>query len=118
MVWVMNITLGMSGEIPVFSLAGRLDSLSSPILEEQLRPLLESEEGGARVVFDCRELSYVSSAGLRVLLMTRRSLGDRGGGVALSGLSSPVHDLLRLAGLDAILPIAASVDEAAALLAS
>jgi len=114
----MNITLGMSGEIPVFSLAGRLDSLSSPILEEQLRPMLEEGAGGARVVFDCRELSYVSSAGLRVLLLTRRSLGERGGGLALAGVSKPVHDLLLLAGLDSILPIADSVEAAAALLVS
>lgn len=112
----MDITLGLSGEIPVFALAGRLDAVSAPELEERLGPLLGDSGGGNRAVFDCSALTYVSSAGLRVFLLTQRTLGARGGGAAFASLSDSVRDLFLLAGLDAVLPIASSVDEAAARL--
>jgi anti-anti-sigma factor len=114
----MDITLGMVGETPIFALSGRLDTLTSPSLEQQLQPLLEDAVGGDRAVFDCADLSYVSSAGLRVFLLAQRRLGLRGGGIAFARVTQPVLELFRLAGLDSIFPIAGSAEEAAAKIAA
>ena len=115
---VMEITLGMSGEIPVFFLSGRLDAISSPLLEERLKPLLEDAVGSRHLILEGSSLSYVSSAGLRVFLMAQRQLAARGGGLAFAGLTPQVLDLFQLAGLQDLFVIKESVEEASAGLAS
>ena len=112
----MEITLGMSGDIPVFSLSGRLDAITSPILEERLKPLLDDPEGAKHLILDGSALSYVSSAGLRVFLLAQRQLAARGGELAFAGLTSQVLDLFQLAGLKELFVIEKSVDTAASRL--
>ncbi len=114
----MEISLTLAGTIPVFHLSGRLDVATSPILEERLKPVLEENEGSRNIVFDCSELSYVSSAGLRVFISSQRQLTARGGGVAFAALSKPVRDLFHLAGLEELFIIEPSVGEAATRLGS
>lgn len=115
---MMEITLGMSGEIPVFSLSGRLDAITSPLLEERLQPLLEDSLGARHLIFEVSALSYVSSAGLRVFLMAQRQLATRGGGLAFAGLTRQVLDLFQLAGLQDLFVIKESVEAATTGLAS
>lgn len=110
----MEITLSIVHETPVLLLTGRLDVSTSPLLEERIKPLLDGT--GNKIVFDCSGLDYVSSAGLRVFLLAARQLKARGGGVAFAALSTPVRELFRLAGLDALFPIAARAEEAVELL--
>lgn len=111
---LMEVTLALSGDIPVFRLSGRLDATSSPALEERIKPLLEAQ--GKKLVFDCGGLTYVSSAGLRVFLSCQRHLSAQGGGVAFSSLSAPVRDLFQLAGLVDLFVIESTAEEAAARL--
>jgi len=112
----MEITLSLIGDIPIFHLNGRLDMTSSPLLEERLKPLLIVP--GQKMVFDCSDLSYISSAGLRVFLSTMRHLSAQGGGVGFALLSPPVGDLFRLAGLEDLFLITPTVEEAATKLQS
>jgi anti-anti-sigma factor len=112
----MEITLGMSGDIPVFSLSGRLDTITSPILEERLTPLLDDPAGSRHLIFEGSALSYVSSAGLRIFLLALRQLSSKGGGIAFAALSRQVLDLFQLAGLQELFVIEATVDAAAARL--
>lgn len=112
----MEITLAMAGEIPVFSLSGRLDANTSPILEDRLKPLLENPQGSRHLILDGAALSYVSSAGLRVFLMAQRQLAARGGGLAFAGLMPQVMDLFNLAGLQELFVVEGSVDAASARL--
>lgn len=112
----MEISLTLAGTIPVLQLAGRLDVATSPLLEERITPIREDhegKEGSPRIVFDCSELSYVSSAGLRVFISTQRQLTARGGGVAFAALSKPVRELFHLAGLEELFIIEPSVGDAA-----
>ena len=105
----MEITLGMSGAIPVLSLSGRLDAITSPILEERLKPLLDDPAGARHLILDGAGLSYVSSAGLRVFLMAQRQLAARGGSLAFAGLTNQVQDLFQLAGLHELFVIEETV---------
>ena len=106
----MEITLSLQGEIPVFHLSGRLDATTSPLLEDRLKPLLSIE--GAQVIFDCSDLNYVSSAGLRVFIMTQRMIVTQRGGVAFVSLTPPVRELFQLAGLENLFTIVESLPEA------
>ena len=84
---------------------------TSPLLEERLKPLLA--QPGQKLVFDCADLSYISSAGLRVFLSTMRHLTAGEGNIAFARLSAPVTDLFRLAGLEDLFLITPTLEEAA-----
>jgi anti-anti-sigma factor len=59
------------------ALTGSLDTATAPELEKQLAPVLA---GSARdIVFDLAQLTFISSAGLRVFALTRKTLKERGG---------------------------------------
>ena len=107
----MEITLSLARGIPVFSLAGRLDVVTCPVLEERLAPLYEA--AGSRLIMECSSLTYVSSAGLRVFLLCQRHLGAGGGGVAFASLGKPVRELFHLAGLEDLFIIEETTEAAA-----
>lgn len=60
----------------VVTLVGRLDAATSPRAEEALKPLLASAP--KNVLLDLAGLEFISSAGLRVFMSTRKALGDSG----------------------------------------
>jgi len=59
----------------VFVLSGRLDTVTSPQLDRELRTSLE---GVTELILDMKDLVYLSSAGLRVLLVTQRTMAEQG----------------------------------------
>lgn len=91
---------------------GRLDSASSPELE---RVVTEQIEGGARrVVFDLADMDYVSSAGLRVILIAGKKLRASQGKLALSGMRDVVREVFEMSGFLQLFAVTATVDEAIA----
>ena len=99
-----------SAEVEVLgTLIGRLDAATSPVLEDEV--LTQIAAGHTRLVFDLSALNYISSAGLQVLLNAGRSLGRRGS-VVLAAPQPMVHQVLEIAGIDAMLPIYGSAAEA------
>jgi anti-sigma B factor antagonist len=109
--FIMQITLSLIGDVPVFHLSGRLDVTTSPSLEERIKPL--EENIGQKMIFNCQELTYVSSAGLRVFLSAQRQCAASNGGVAFAALSQPVGELFSLAGLDGLFIIESTIEGAA-----
>ena len=79
------------------ALAGRLDGLSSPELEQQVAALLAS--GIRTLVFDLSALDYVSSAGLRVFIIAAKKLKASGGVAQFTSLTPAVHDVFHISGL-------------------
>jgi anti-anti-sigma factor len=77
------------------ALRGRLDTESAPALDERLAPLLASPDVTA-AVFDLAGLEYIGSAGIRVLVMTRKALEARGGGVAVANLQPTVRKVFEI----------------------
>ncbi len=68
--------------------AGSLDSTTAPALERELAPILA---GSDRVlVLDFEEVTFVSSAGIRVVLAARKQMVARGGTVLMANLQPPV----------------------------
>jgi anti-anti-sigma factor len=74
------------------SLRGRLDTQTAPALEARLQPLFNSPDVAA-ALFDLAELEYIGSAGIRVLVMVRKALEARGGGVAVAHLQPMVRQV-------------------------
>jgi anti-sigma B factor antagonist len=86
-----------------YLLAGRLDGFTSATHEAELKALLAGDTSS--VTIDLSQLDYVSSAGLRVLLMTAKLAKAKGGAVVLSSPTSVVLDVLKISGFDKIFEI-------------
>ena len=86
--------------------AGRLDSVSSPSFDQQVAALVAA--GERRIVVDFAEVEYISSAGLRVLLLLARQMKSDRGRLALCGLGDRVQQVFELAGFLPLFRIAAT----------
>jgi anti-anti-sigma factor len=106
----MDISDSIQGSVLVVSPQGRLDSTSAPEFERQLRAKLAA--GHHRVVIDLDALAYVSSAGLRVLLVIAKALKAEGGRMGLCRLKTPIMEVFRISGFDRIFTIVPSLEEA------
>ena len=91
---------------------GRLESKTSPELEKKVTALLAA--GERRFVVDLGATEYVSSAGLRVLLMLAKKVSGGAGRLALCGLNPQVREVFEIAGLGALFQIRDTRDEALA----
>ena len=80
---------------------GRLDTLTSPELEEKIKPELDSLK---KLIFDFASLEYISSAGLRVLLMAAQAMEDKGE-MIVRNVNSDIMDIFEVTGFVDILKI-------------
>jgi anti-anti-sigma factor len=98
--------------VTVLAPVGRLDSNSARELEEMLLPLFDV---GAPLLVDFAALHYISSAGLRVLLLAARKSKATGVPLMLAGMTTSVDEVFRISGFDKLFDI--QPDRAAALAA-
>ena len=98
--------------VVVVAPAGRVDSISSGELEARLLALLAA--GDRRLVVDFGDVEYISSAGLRVVLMLAKKLQEEGGQLVLCSLGQAIRLTFDLAGFLSILDVAPTRDEALA----
>jgi anti-anti-sigma factor len=103
-----------AGEVTIVRLAGRFDSSAAPTAEESFTRLLGA--GPPRLALDLSRLDYISSAGLRVLLVVAKKVQQAKGKLVLFGLLSNVREVFAVSGFDRILAIEA--DAAAAVAAA
>lgn len=106
------ITSETLGGVEVVRLSGRLDSVNAPALEAAI--LAKVEGGTSRLVLDCADVAYVSSAGLRVFLIVAKKLKAYGGRLALSALRPEVREVFAISGFLQILSDHARLDDAVA----
>ncbi len=90
--------------------SGRVDGSNVAVLESAIREQLEA--GEKRLVFDFEDLNYISSAGLRVLLVTARRLQAEGGTTRFCGLAEHIAHIFEISGFKNILAVHNSRDEA------
>jgi len=110
----MNIeTTERDGAI-VFSIRGRLDGTHAADAENAFQKL--ANEGKSRFVLDFSEMSYISSAGLRVVLVAAKKLRAMQGALVCAGMSDQVTEVFEMSGFLSILETVATVEEAVARL--
>src|SRR4030095_6460993 len=73
--------------------SGSLDSATAGALERELAPILASKV--SVLVLDLAEVTFVSSAGIRVVLAARKQMADRGGALLMANLQPPVAKALQ-----------------------
>ena len=97
----MNIQKTVNGVALTVKVEGRLDTTTSPKLEEELRG---SVEGVTCLVFDFEKLEYISSAGLRVLLAMQKIMNKQGE-MRIKNVSETVMEVFEITGFSDILTI-------------
>lgn len=93
----------------VICLEGNLDGTTAEYTQENLMNYVAPE---CSIVIDMEKCPYVSSAGLRVLLMTAKSLAKIGGTGVFAGLTEEVKDVMEMTGFSSIFESYSSVDDA------
>ena len=99
---MLSITKKAEDSKVCFALEGRLDTVTSPDLEKELR---ESLDGVSELVIDFEKLEYISSAGLRVLLSTQKVM-NRQGSMKVVNVNETIMEIFEVTGFSDILTIA------------
>lgn len=105
----MDIAIVKRDGVTVIELPCNLDGTTSNEAQEKIMPILVGE---CCVVLDLGQCDYISSAGLRVLLMMAKHLGASGGKLGLCGVSSEIRDIMDMTGFIGFFQIYDSVDGA------
>lgn len=109
----MEIAHRQQGDVAIVALSGRLDAVAAPVAEAGLTSALAGS--APRLAIDLSGLDYISSAGLRALLVTANKVQQANGKLALCGLSAHVREVFAVSGFDTLFRIA---DDAAAAVAA
>lgn len=84
--------------VQLVRVGGRIDSSNAPELQDKLAALIKA--GGRNIVINMKNVSFVSSGGLRALLSALQGAKKNGGDVKLSEVSEPVARVLELTSFD------------------
>lgn len=97
----MEINKIKDGTALTIELEGRLDTVSAPQLETELK---KSISGVETLIFDFAKLEYLSSAGLRVLLSSQKVMNKQGQ-MIIKNVNSTIADIFEVTGFSEILTV-------------
>ena len=100
--YIMKITI-QHGPETMLSLSGQLDTLSAVEFEKEIRKAIDST--ASNIVIDGKDLTYISSAGLRLLLTLRKGMAEKGGTLKLHNIREEIMEIFRITGFSSILDI-------------
>ena len=91
---------------------GHVDGSNAREFHESLESAIEVEDRA--MILDLEDLTYISSAGLRVMLLVAKTIQKQRGRLVVCSLSGPVRDLFEISGFDRIIDVHASREDALA----
>jgi anti-anti-sigma factor len=102
--------------VAVCRISGRFDAEAAT--SQGLRSAVDSaiNGGASRIIFDMREVTFITSAGLRVVLMTAKQATAAKGGLSIFGVQSAVDEVFEISGLKKFIPITSDEADARAKL--
>lgn len=98
----MTISKTESADSITIAIEGRLDKISSPILDEELK---KETVKNKNIVIDLKNLQYISSAGLRILIAHEKQLKAVGKTLEVTNVNADVMNILNVTGFIYILNI-------------
>jgi len=99
----MEITKNLDGDRLTLAVVGRLETTTAPLLDAEIR---NTPAAVTALTIDLTEVEYVSSAGLRTILVAHKTMSSRGGTMALAGVNENVRRVLTLTGFAPLLTFA------------
>lgn len=111
----MDLQTRSENNAVVVTISGRLDAVTAPDYEKSIRELIDG--GNICIVVDFDQLDYISSAGLRGLLLMAKLLNAKGGRACLANVKGNVRSVFDMCGFNTVFKMENSVAEALAVLA-
>lgn len=99
----MRLATDKIGTVLFLQPQGQINSANAAALESDL--VAQFDKGEHTIVLDLSTLDYISSAGLRVILLLAKKLKQAGGALALCELQAGVREVLEISGFLAILTV-------------
>ncbi len=109
----MNLAISSQGSATVIVLEGSIDGKTAPDVQQRVLQTTLSLE---RIIMDMTKVDYLSSAGLRMLLLLYRQVKARNGTIVLAGVSAEIKDVMENTGFRNFFAMADSVEAGLALL--
>ncbi|UCC38994.1 MAG: STAS domain-containing protein [Candidatus Aminicenantes bacterium] len=108
----MEIKIRKEENALIVSVAGRMDAVSAPEFGKICEEWIAKDEN--TLIIDFVDLDYLSSSGLRSLLVIGKKLKTKNGSIYLAALKNDIKEVFEISGFDSIFPIFESVDTALA----
>ncbi len=109
----MSIETTRKGDVSIVTLEGSVDGKSAPLIRDEL---LASLKASKNVIIDLTKVDYLSSAGLRLLLLAYRDIASRNGKVILVGVSEEIQGVMANTGFIKFFELVATESDALASL--
>jgi anti-anti-sigma factor len=106
----MKIETEEVGSTTVLGIEGKLDTATAGDADTHIDGVVAS--GATRILLDFSQLDFISSAGLRTLLLAGKKLKKRGGELCLCSLNETVKDVFDISGFSALFKVYADRGEA------
>ncbi|MGM0501451.1 MAG: STAS domain-containing protein [Bacillota bacterium] len=105
----MDIEVKKQGKIKIIQLIGDLDGDSAATTKKEI---ISHINGNSKLVFDMSKCEYISSVGLRVLLIIAKKSKAKGGTAVLAGLTDEVEEVMEVTGFSHMLSSYKTIDQA------
>ena len=112
---MLDVKVNQQGQVTIVAASGSIDPVTSKDLDNDLKGQLQ--QGRFKIVADFSQVTYMSSAGFRVLLATLKECRAKGGDFVIAAPQKNIVQLLEMSGFTNFLKVYPSVSEAAAKLA-
>lgn len=99
----MEINKAISNQNVIITLKGRLDTMTAPQLDDEVKGIDFDEV--ETVTLNLKDLEYISSSGLRVILALYKSLKSKGGNLRIVNVSNTIMELFSMTGMSDYLDI-------------
>lgn len=109
----MHIDAETRGRVTLLHLHGAIDAITAASVQEATLQALDAKPAG--LVLDLGAVDYLSSAGLRVLLVLLKRAGTDGTALVLTGLTELVREVFEISGFITVFRLAPTVEDAVAL---
>ena len=109
----MQFSSSQLADVTIAAPVGRIDQAGAPELEQALTPLIErigADKGS--IVLDFTGVEYISSVGLRVLMIASKEMKSHGARIVLASAQPVVAEILKISRFDRVLETAPSVRRA------
>lgn len=92
----MEVIIEREKTVVTVSLIGRLDTPASLEIAPQMNEL--SADASGTIIMDCKELTYISSSGLRIFITLRKAAAEKGGKVIVRSISNEIRSVFMMTG--------------------
>ena len=106
----MNTKLEKTGIYSILKIKGRIDTIHSPVLENEVNRIFDT--GEKNLIFNCEGMNYISSSGLRVFLVTQKKAKAINGKLYLCEMQPAIQEVFRISGFSNLFRIFDTQEEA------